>query len=80
MLSGTHLFSRPSVLLGRLLFIGVGLRVAVACRGHWGGHSSSGGGPRLLWGLFLSLLHLRIGACLCCHGDQHACNGMKKNM
>lgn len=82
MLSGTHLFSRPSVLMGRVLLIGVGLRVAVACGGHRGGHSSSGGssGLRGLRVLLLRLLHLRIRACLCCHGAQHACIGMKENM
>lgn len=77
MLSGTHLFSRPCVLLGQMLLIGVGLRVAVACGGHRGGRVS--GCLRLLWSLLLSLLHLRIGACLCCHGDQHACIGMKES-
>lgn len=80
-LSGTHLFSRPSVLLGRRLLIGVGLWVAVACRGHGGGCSSSSSSSlRRLRGLLLSLLHLRIRACLCCHGAQNACIGMKENM
>lgn len=78
MRSGTHLFSRPSILLGQMLLIGVGLRVAVACRGHRGG--CGGSSLRLLRSLLLSLLHLRIRACLCCHGDQHACIGMKENM
>ena len=76
MLSDTHLFSRPSVLMGRMLLIGVGLGMAVACGGHRGG--SCGGCLRLLRGLLLSLLHLRIWACLCCHGDQHACIGTKE--
>ena len=75
-LPGTHLFCRPSVLLGRLLLIGVGLEMAVARRGHRGG--CCGGCFRLLRGLLLNLLHLRIRACLCCHGDQHACIGMKE--
>lgn len=75
-LPGTHLFCRPSVLLGRLLLIGVGLEMAVAHGGHRGGRCS--GCFRLLRGLLLSLLHLRIRACLCCHGDQHACIGMKE--
>lgn len=74
----SYLFSRPGVLLGQMLLIGVGLWVAVACRDHRGGHSSSS--LRLLGGFLLSLLHLRIRACLCCHGDQHACIGMKENM
>lgn len=78
MLSCTHLFSRPRVLLGWMLLIGVGLWVAVACRGHRSSHS--GGGLGLLRGLLLSFLHLRVGACLCCHGDQHACIGMKEIM
>lgn len=78
MRSGTYLFSRPSVLLGWMLLIEVGLGVAVACGGHRGGRG--GGCLRLLRGLLLSLLHLRIGACLCCHGDQHACIGMKESM
>lgn len=76
MSSGTHLFSRPSVLLGRMLLIGVGLGMAVACGGHWGG--CCGSSLRLLRGLLLSLLHLGIRACLCCHGDQHACIGTKE--
>lgn len=80
-LSGTHLFSRPSVLLGRGPLIGVGLWVAVACGGHRGGCSSSSSSSlRRLRGLLLSLLHLRIRACLCCHGAQNACIGMKENM
>lgn len=81
-LAGTHLFSRPSVLLGRLLLIGVSLWVALACGGHRVGCSSSSSSRRLrrLRGLLLSLLHLRIRACLCCHGAQHACIGMKENM
>lgn len=75
-LSGTHLFGRPGVLMGWMLLIGVGLGMAVACGGHRG--SSCCGCLRLLRGLLLSLLHLRIWACLCCHGDQHACIGTKE--
>lgn len=74
----THLFSRPRVLLGQMLLIGIALWVAVAHGGHRSGHSCSS--FRLLWSLLLSLLHLRIWACLCCHGDQHACIGMKESM
>lgn len=70
----THLFCRPSALLGRLLLIGVGLEMKPWARGgHRGGRC--GGCFRLGQGASLSLLHLRIRACLCCHGDQHACIG-----